>query len=78
MGVMGKRSLSRESMERELERLRCAKNIGYSTASRWMPRTGYQFTVPNDCSQGEWDEILNEIRPHLGDLGPPKNSPEIS
>lgn len=41
--------------------------LQYSTASKWVTRTGFPFTVPNQCDELTFNQILRDIYPHLGD-----------
>jgi hypothetical protein len=56
-----------EYVERQLTRRKCHKVGTYATASRWMTKLNYPFTVPNQCDQQTFDVILSAIYPHLGD-----------
>lgn len=62
--------LTEQYVRRELENRHCTKLFELKTAGMWMTRKGFHFTVPQEgpdkqCSQYEFDRILEEIKPHL-------------
>lgn len=56
-----------EYIERQLIRRKCHKIGAYTTASRWMTKLNFAFTVPQQCDQQTFDTILRDIYPYLGD-----------
>lgn len=57
--------LPKQYIEHELESRKCSKCADFSTASKWMTRTGYFFTVPHQCDRQMFDQIMTELRRHF-------------
>lgn len=53
--------LARDYVERALKNRNCFKVTEYSTAERWVMKTGRTFTIPKDCDRETFDNILIEI-----------------
>lgn len=74
---LGPSFLSPDYIEKQPGRRKCHRVGTCGTASRWLTKTNYPFTVPNQCDQQTFDVILSAIYPHLGDDANPTRRPTI-
>jgi hypothetical protein len=56
--------LSREEVSRRLtdSDWRCVKVKDFAVHSTWRTKQGFYFSVPHDCTEADFEEIMKDVR----------------